>query len=330
MRTVAARLTASSLAGLTMLYACLGFPLKGGAQEPDDKPPEYAGVGSWDALSDLLIKAVPRVLPGDKGLHDYTFEVPAMRNILDKGDVGLWLRMCAQGERPMVAIGGYLCIEQKSPKDRLRGALTVLENRSADTSFIICLPAMLFLSKGLEASPETLATFTAYAREEHDPKKVLLPVFLADASFLAAWAASDDYPKGRPIVQEAALSSAIGDLKKKGKPLPDVLSRRLAGFATATGLGRVTFVQFAPDSTDPEVLTRAIIGLMKDESLDKDLGGQLWYYAALADRVEFIEKNIDLSKVDLTAAQRARFDKVKALKLKKESRRVSGDGKPKP
>jgi len=267
------------------------------------------GVKDWAELRKKVAPAVPRALKNGKSAYDYILDSPTATTIHQQGTRSLWLSMCQSGE-PFVSLLGYRCIVEKSPTDSFDAALATLA--SCGISAIHLEPR-----KQLdEAKPtdDNKRTFTRFVNNPKNGKLALddVTAFLNE-SFLYDWAVSTDLSSVPAKVQYIAVGQVYFEANEEDSEIPESVAVVFNSFEKQSGNRLATFVRHAPASVGTARLRSAIERLLQDDTVPV-----VMFHIALDQRVGFIRCHVDASKLQLTPAQKERFERFLERAEKRE------------
>jgi hypothetical protein len=292
----------SSATAKHFLILCLLIALSMiGCSETPVSSPQDAGVNSWDDLETKLEEAIPEVLDSDKGPHDYTFEVSAMRKIRDGGSRDLWLEMCRMTDLPMVATGGYLCLAERLPEDRFEAALVLLANRSEQASLIFYYPAIMYLSEQAEPNAKaTQALDRVLAASENDD--LILAYLMVPKPILSAWIESGDVENAPAAIQGLAVDAAFIVADEQSQPVTETAQKLLNSFKDKRDIRVTVWLRHADVSIQPQAMRDAIVFVLKSDELND---GE--FHFALRNHLDFVRAEMDLDRLSLTPTQQERI-----------------------
>ena len=251
-------------------------------------------LASWTELSSLLHEAVPKVLPGGKGPHDYVFEVAEMRRIRNQGTPQLWLEMTRQTKYPMVANAGFLCIQEKAPNLTFRAALETITHRKKDASVVFYYPAMKYLTHDLALNEENFDTFSSFVSDTtpaHEEMAFTLAILPDD--FLRSWAERDRIRSAHPTVQAFAVDAVVRRARYNSTPIAAYAHEMLDEFHSKNGIRRAIFVTHA--TPDDRRLKPSIIALLKDATVS-----ELDLVLPIETQAEYIRDHVKYHEIGLT------------------------------
>jgi hypothetical protein len=283
-------------------YFFCAIVLLGCTSAPADPPKSIkslddVNLASWTELSSLLDEAVPEVLRGGKGPHDYVFEVAVMRRIRDQGTPQLWLEMTRQTKHPMVATAGFLCIKEKAPNLTFRAALETLTYRKKDASLAFYYPAMKYLTDDLALNEKNFDAFSSFVSDTtpaHEDMAFRLSI-LPDG-FLRSWARRDRIRSAHPTVQAFAVDAVVRRARYNSTPIPAYAHEMLDEFHSKNGARRAIFVTHA--TPDDRRLKPSIIALLKDATVSN-----LDLIVPIEAQAEYIRDHVKYREIGLTQAR---------------------------
>ena len=253
----------------------------------------------WQTLEDELVsvfneRSASLERPFDAFLHSTQFASIAKTN-----DLSLWREMAAQADYPLIALGGYLCIEKHKPELAVPTAMDILINVPQKQS-VMLFGVLLTKLRETAANDENIDAFTRLSRGARRTQANNFSLIIAALPdrFLYSWF-HDDRSKTALISNRAmVLGDLFGTTDANLKPTIQMKST-LNDFATIPGQPRLTYVWYT--KRRDAYFKERLLEVIEDQAiLDVEVAALLTFQIGR----DFVTRHLKLTELNITPERR--------------------------
>jgi hypothetical protein len=208
------------------------------AQEREAPAPKLRGLPDWGTVEKRLTAEW-----GDGPLgRDAFLKSAVFRDLLESDNELLWNTMIAESEHPVVAVAGFLCINQKRPNAAVAAGLRVIVEAQQPASLLYGPIYQEFEARKTHSlDPSALEYVMLRGRT---PKTIASALALVPTSTVVAWLRSERVGQAPAESVAIALDHVLSEGRKEG-PTAEAADKLLEKLAQCPGHPRLIYTYHA-------------------------------------------------------------------------------------